>query len=60
MNKHISQNPVYLTGSMKTITRTIYEDEGRFFIKWYGYYIEVINRFGFTNVTSGWVTVDQY
>ena len=46
---------VWLTGSRRTIWRNVYEQDGRFFVKWYGALIEV--KRGDSN---GFVTVEKY
>lgn len=53
MNK-LDNDYVWLIGSRKRITRSIYTDGCKFYVKWYGQYIEV--RKG----TCGYVTVEQY
>ncbi len=54
MKSH-GKNRVYLTGSQKSVERTIYEDDnGRYYVKWYGNMIEV-RRSGY-----GYATVEKY
>lgn len=50
---------VYLTGSKKETTRALYRNGCRFYIKWYGKYIEVYNRYHEITET-GWLTVENY
>ena len=58
MIKHMMDATIYLTGSRKHVKRTIYTENGKYFVKWYGQYIEVFNIY--TNLTIGWVTVEAY
>lgn len=51
---------IFLTGSKKYISRVIYTDGTKHFIKWHGQYIEVINSNNVSNVTAGWRTVEAY
>ncbi len=60
MRKHGSNYKVWLKGSRRMVERTVYTDGQNYFIKWYGNYIAVKNASGFNNVTSGWVTVEEY
>ncbi len=60
MKKHRSYCLVWLKGSRRKIERTVYTDGKKYFIKWYGEYIEVINQDNANNVTDRWVTVDNY
>ena len=50
---------VYLTGSKKTIKRTVWKDGDKYYIKWYGEKIQVYHPDGFM-VTSGWRTLEEY
>lgn len=51
---------VYLTGSQKRSTRALYRDGWcRFYIKWYGEYVEVTNIYH-EQTTTGWQTVEKY
>lgn len=60
MKKHLSDCRVYLRGSKKTIRRTVYRsvEDGRYYIVWYGNYIEV--EAAYVNVQHGWVTREEY
>ena len=40
------QHPIYLTGSMAWDRRNVYEQDGKFYIKWYGQIVEVERRVG--------------
>ena len=40
--KNIGRYEIYLTGSRKWIMRSVLEEEGRHFVKWYGQKIEVV------------------
>lgn len=55
---------VYLTGSQKRTTRALYRKclsryGCRFYIKWYGQYVEVRNIYH-ELTTTGWQTVEKY
>ena len=59
--KNMGTRLVYLTGSEKTVERVLWMDEnGAYWVKWYGEKIQVYHPQGFTNVTSGWRTVEDY
>lgn len=49
------QQQIFMTGSHTHVTRNIYEQNGKFYIVWYGEYIEVEHtKFG------TWQTVEEY
>lgn len=58
MKKHMTGARIWLTGSRKSIERTVYTDGMTYFVKWYGEYIEVENHS--TLATMGWMTVEAY
>lgn len=60
MKKYRSYCLVWFKGSRRKIERTVYTDGQKYFVKWYGEYIEVINLDNVNNVTDRWVTVDEY
>ena len=47
-------NKIWLTGSRTTISRCVYEDNGKYFVKWYGKFIEVGRG------TYNFYTIEQY
>lgn len=51
---------VWLWGSRRTVVRTLFEDNGHFYIRWYGNFIEVRQCDGFPNVSSGWSSIESY
>lgn len=53
--KNNGRDVVYMTGSRVRVWRCIYEQDGRFFIKWHGEFVEV--RRG---NWGAWCTVGQY
>ena len=55
--KNHGQHEIYLTGSKRRIKRSVYEKDGKFFIKWYGEYIEV-ERSGYGG--TFYKTVESY
>lgn len=58
MKKHMTGAWIFLTGSKKRVNRTIYTENGKYFMKWYGEFIEVFNVY--PNLTMGWITVEAY
>lgn len=52
--KSLGKNPVWLTGSRKTVRRTVRTDGAKFYITWYGQVVEVKDS------GNGYVTVDKY
>lgn len=58
MRKHYSGAVVAMRGTGKEIIRTVYTDGSKYYVKWYGEFIEVENKF--PGVTAGWKTVDLY
>ena len=52
--KNMGKYSIYLTGSRKTIQRSVYEENGKYFIKFYGQYIEVVRNW------SDYCTVEKY
>ena len=57
--KKVTNGIICMSGSRKEIDRAIYTDGKKYFVKWYGQYIEVYNIHGGI-VTSGWRTVEAY
>ena len=53
--KAFYRDSVWFKGSRKHIKRTIYKDNGKYFVKWYGEYIEVVDTH-----TTGFETVLDY
>lgn len=60
MEKSVVCGRIYLPGSHRTISRNIYTDGIKYYIKYGSMMAEVINTTGFTNVTAGWKTVKNY
>ena len=53
--KRYTRNIIYFTGSKEAHRRTIFEEDGRFYVKWYGQMVEVEQgRFG------SWRTKEAY
>ena len=52
--KNYGRYKINFTGSKTTIERTVYEKDDKYFVKWYGEYIEV------TRNSFGWKTVEAY
>lgn len=52
--KSVSRESVYFTGSRRHYVRTVYAENDKFFVKWYGEFIEV------KKTRFGYVTVFQY
>lgn len=53
--KNIGRYEIYLTGSRKWIWRSVLQDEGRLFVKWYGQMIEVVR-----GTANYYKTVEKY
>lgn len=60
MTKTEIRATIYLTGSQKNITRTIWTDGSKFFVIWGGAFIEVANVYGDRHASAGWRSVDLY
>lgn len=60
MKKFRSYCLVFLKYSRRKLERTVYTDGQKYFIKWYGEYVEVVNTDGVNEVTDRWVTVESY
>lgn len=43
--KNLGSYPVYLIGSRRTVKRVVLDNNGKYFIKWYGQLIEVVRGF---------------
>lgn len=55
LSKSNWQAQIFMTGSHTHVTRNIYERDGKFYIVWYGAYVEVEHtKFG------TWQTVEEY
>ena len=45
--KRLTRELIYFRGSMETHRRTVFEEDGRYWVKWYGQMVEVEQgRFG--------------
>lgn len=55
MKRYMSDVEVYFMGSMRHIRKTIYKENGLYYVKWYGNNVQVVQtRFG------TWKTVEAY
>lgn len=52
--KRFTSDRVYLTGSRRTIQRIVFEENGLYYVKWYGEYIQV------AKAATGYYTVEPY
>ena len=52
--KRYIREAIWFTGSKKHEIRTIYKDDEKYFIKWYGEMIGVHKMYG------SWMTVEKY
>lgn len=52
--KNLGQYKIWLTGSEKFVQRSVYEKDGKHYIKWYGQMIEVVRG------TYDYTTVEAY